>query len=145
MLIRFNVKILSFASREDGGTEEFSMIAGRTRGKKEHLYDDGKIKLLKFAAVYGANAAGKSNLVKALDFMKHVIVSGLPDGHTEKYCKVDPDNVMKPSYFELEILLGGKYYSYGFEIVLSQSRFISEWLVELRSDNSEKILLQGIL
>lgn len=141
MLIRFNVKnFLSFASREDGGTEEFSMIAGRTRGKKEHLYDDGKIKLLKFAAVYGANAAGKSNLVKALDFMKHVIVSGMPDGHTEKYCKVDPDNVMKPSYFELEILLGGKYYSYGFEIILSQSRFISEWLVELRSDNSEKIL-----
>ena len=141
ILIRFNVKnFLSFASREDGGTEEFSMIAGRTRAKKEHLYDDGKIKLLKFAAVYGANAAGKSNLVKALDFMKHVIVSGLPDGHTEKYCKVDPDNVMKPSYFELEILLGGKYYSYGFEIILSQSRFMSEWLVELRSDNSEKIL-----
>ena len=62
MLIRFSVKnFLSFASREDNMSEEFSMIAGRVRGKKEHLYDDGKIKLLKFAAVYGANAAGKSN------------------------------------------------------------------------------------
>ena len=47
---------------------------------------------------------------------------------------------MKPSYFEVEILLDGKYYSYGFEIILSQSRFISEWLVELHADNSEKIL-----
>ena len=75
MLIRFSVKnFLSFASREDNMSEEFSMIAGRVRGKKEHLYDDGKIKLLKFAAVYGANAAGKSNLVKAMDFMKQVVI-----------------------------------------------------------------------
>lgn len=140
MLIRFNVKnFLSFASREDGGTEEFSMIAGKVRGKKEHLYYDGKIKLLKFAAVYGANAAGKSNLVKSMDFMRQVVVFGLPDGHTEKYCKVNPENAAKPSYFEVEIRLGGKYYSYGFEIILSQSRFMSEWLVELHADNSEKV------
>lgn len=141
MLIRFNVRnFLSFSSREDGGTEEFSMIAGKVRGKKDHLYDDGKLKLLKFAAVYGANAAGKSNLVKAMDFMRQVVVFGLPDGHTDKYCKVSPENVNVPSYFEMEVLLGGKYYSYGFEVILSQSKFISEWLIELRSDNSEKIL-----
>ena len=141
MLIRFNVRnFLSFASRENGGTEEFSMIAGKVRGKKDHLYDDGKIKLLKFAAVYGANASGKSNLVKAMNFMRQVIVFGLPDGHTDKYCKVDPKNVNIPSYFEMEILLGKKYYSYGFEVLLSQSKFISEWLIELHSDNSEKVL-----
>ncbi len=40
------------------------MLAGMVRSKKEHVYEDGKVKLLKFAAVYGANAAGKSNLVK---------------------------------------------------------------------------------
>lgn len=141
MLIRFNVRnFLSFSSREDGGTEEFSMIAGKVRGKKDHLYDDGKLKLLKFAAVYGANAAGKSNLVKAMDFMRTVVVSGLPDGHTDKYCKVDPVNMNVPSYFEMEIMLGTRYYSYGFEVILNQSRFISEWLIELRSDNSERVL-----
>ena len=141
MLIRFNVRnFLSFSSRNDGSTEEFSMIAGKVRSKKEHIYDDGKIKLLKFAAVYGANAAGKSNLVKAMIFMKRVVVSGLPDGHTEKYCKVDSANRDKPSYFEVEIMLNNKYYSYGFEVILNQSKFVSEWLVELRSDNSEKVL-----
>lgn len=46
------------------------MIAGKVRSKREHIYDNDKIKLLKFAAVYGANASGKSNLVKALNFMK---------------------------------------------------------------------------
>lgn len=143
MLIRFNVRnFLSFHAREDGNTEEFSMISGKVRSKKEHIYDDGKIKLLKFAAVYGANAAGKSNLVKAMDFMQHTIITGLPDGHTEKYCKVNPENKMKTSYFEIEIMLNGKYYAYGFEVVLSQSRFVSEWLVELHADNSEKVIFE---
>lgn len=141
MLIRFNVKnFLSFSEREDGRSEEFSMIAGKVRSKKEHIYEDGKIKLLKFASVYGANAAGKSNLVKALDFMRRIVVSGLPEGHTDQYCKVTAGSKEKESYFELEILLNEKYYAYGFEVILSQSRFIAEWLVELTSDNKEKLI-----
>ena len=110
MLIRFNVKnFLSFDRREDGKTEEFSMISGKVRNKKEHIYDDGKMKLLKFAAIYGANAAGKSNLVKAMDFMRHTVIKGLPDGHTERYCKIEPSNQDEASYFELEILLNNRY------------------------------------
>ena len=141
MLIRFNVKnFLSFSEREDGKSEEFSMIAGKVRSKKEHVYEDEKIKILKFAAVYGANAAGKSNLVKALDFMRRIVVSGLPEGHTDNYCKVAAESKEKESYFELEILLNEKYYAYGFEVILNQSRFISEWLVELTSDNKEKLI-----
>ena len=105
LLIRFNVKnFLSFSEREDGKSEEFSMIAGKVRNKREHVYEDGKIKLLKFAAVYGANAAGKSNLVKALDFMRRIVVSGLPEGHTDNYCKVTAESKERESYFELEIL-----------------------------------------
>lgn len=143
MLIRFNVKnYLSFATRDDGNTEEFSMISGKVRSKKEHLYDDGKIKLLKFAAVYGANAAGKSNLVKAMNFMKKTIIRGLPEGHTNQYCKVNPDNKEKESYFEIEIILNNKYYAYGFEVILSKSKFISEWLIELHPDNCDKVIFE---
>jgi len=140
-LIRLNVKnFLSFSEREDGRSEEFSMLAGKVRSKKEHVYEDGKVKLLKFAAVYGANAAGKSNLVKALDFMRKTIVSGLPKGHTDQYCKVAAEGREKESYFEIEILLNKKYYAYGFEIILNQSRFLSEWLVELTPDHKEKLV-----
>ena len=141
MLIRFNVKnFLSFSEREDGKTEEFSMIAGKVRSKKEHVYDDGKIKLLKFAAVYGANASGKSNLVKAMEFMKRVVLQGFPKGYTEKYCKVNAENKDKASYFEMELMLNARYYSYGFEVILSQGKFISEWLIELTADNKEKVI-----
>ena len=147
MLIRFNVKnFLSFDSREDGKSEEFSMIAGKVRNKKEHVYDTGDAKILKFSAIYGANASGKSNLVKALSFMRRTILKGLPKGQTGAYCKVNKENKKKKSYFEMEILLDGKYYAYGFEVVLSQSKFISEWLIELTPDSREKtIFLRDII
>ena len=58
----------------------------------------------------------------------------------KKYCRVKSENKAKESYFEFEIKLGEKYYSYGFEIILNESKFISEWLVELKSDNKEKII-----
>jgi AAA15 family ATPase/GTPase len=141
MLIRFNIKnFLSFSARENDQSQEFSMIAGKVRSKKEHLYDDSRLKLLKFAAVYGANASGKSNLVKAIDFMKRTILTGLPKGHTVQYCKVDPLNRTKESYFELELLLNDRYYAYGFEVILHSSQFVSEWLVELTPDGNEKIV-----
>lgn len=141
MLIRFNIKnFLSFSAREDEKSEEISMIAGRPRNKKEHVYDNGKIKLLKFAAVYGANASGKSNLIKGLEFMQQTVLYGLTEGHTDKYCKTDIENKKKESYFELEIMLGAKYYAYGFEIILNQSRFVAEWLIELTDDNKNKVI-----
>lgn len=143
MLIRFNVKnFLSFNITDRNSSEEFSMIAGKVRSKKNHIYDDGKIKLLKFAAIFGANAAGKSNIVKAMNFMKHTVIYGLPKGHTENYCKSNLENKDKASYFEIEIMLNKKYYAYGFEVILSQSKFISEWLVELHDDNTEKVIFE---
>lgn len=141
MLIRFNVKnFLSFDKNDNEKSEEFSMIAGKVRNKKEHTGDDGNLRLLKFAAIFGANASGKSNLVKALGFMQNTVTEGLPDGYTEKYCKTSIENKEKPSYFEVEIKLNEKYYAYGFEAVLSRGEFCSEWLVELTADNKEKLI-----
>lgn len=141
MLIRFNVKnFLSFDKNDNGKSEEFSMIAGKVRNKKEHTGDDGNLRLLKFAAIFGANASGKSNLVKAMGFMQNTVIYGLPDGYTEKYCKTNIDNKEKPSYFEVEIKLNEKYYAYGFEVFLNRGEFCSEWLVELTTDNKEKLI-----
>lgn len=138
MLIRFNIKnFLSFSARENGDAEEFSMIAGKPDNKKEHILDDGNLQLLKFAAIYGANAAGKSNLVKALNFMRHTILTGLPRGHTELYSKTHLENKNRNSYFEVEIKIKDKYYAYGFEVLLTKGKFVSEWLVELCPSGEE--------
>lgn len=134
MLIRFNVS--NFLSFDE--MQEFSMIGGKVRSKRDHVYDDKTLKLLKFAAVYGANASGKSNLIAAIDFAKKTIVEKLPNGYSNKYHKVKQSNKDKISYFEFEIKLEDKYYAYGFEIILQKGSIVSEWLVELSETAPDK-------
>lgn len=134
MLIRFNVG--NFLSFND--IQEFSMLAGKVRSKTERVYSDDNIKLLKFAAVFGANASGKSNLVHAMEFAQNMIVSGFPKRSINQYFKLLPANKEKASYFEFEIKIGENYYSYGFEAILSKQSIISEWLYEIASSGQDK-------
>jgi len=62
MLIRFVVSnYLSFRKET-----EFNMLTGNFRIHKKHVYKREEIDLLKSAAIYGANGAGKSNFVKSI-------------------------------------------------------------------------------
>ncbi|MGD6731604.1 MAG: AAA family ATPase [Pleomorphochaeta sp.] len=134
MLIRFNVE--NFLSFNDN--QEFSMIPGKTRTNSDRLYYDGSLKLLKFAALYGANASGKSNLIKAIDFAKTTILNEIPSQSLISFSKVKKDNINRNGSFDFEIELNGKYYSYGFEILLSKQSIKREWLYELTPGNDEK-------
>lgn len=134
MLIRFNVG--NFLSFQD--IQEFSMIAGKVRSKASRVYIDESIKLLKFAAIFGANASGKSNLITALSVAQRIIVHKFPQKAMYQYCKLSPENKDKSSYFEFEIELNNHYYSYGFEVILSKQRITSEWLYEIGTSNKDK-------
>ncbi len=63
MLVRFSVEnFLSFKERT-----YFSMVAGKTRSKAYHKNKAiSNVQTLKFSAVFGANASGKSNLIKSI-------------------------------------------------------------------------------
>ena len=134
MLIRY--KVSNFLSFD--GEQEISMIAGATKRKEEQLIDDGNLKLLKFSALYGANASGKSNLLKAIDFSKYIILHGLTVNVSNFYCRIHNKNQSKISTFEFEIKIDKKYYAYGFDILLSENSIKAEWLYELdKSKNKE--------
>ncbi len=143
MLIRFNVKnFLSFDSEDrqthDTSSQEFSMIPGKVRSKEHHIVKSDKQNLLKFAAIYGANAAGKSNLIKAMAFFKDcTLVGAFPQEAANMYCKIDPSNKEKPSYFEAEFAIGKDVFAYGFQVVLSTGIFESEWLCKLSPTKEE--------
>ena len=72
MLIEF--KVGNFLSFKDIVT--LSMVASPDKDQVETntIPVDNKIRLIKSAAVYGANASGKTNLFKAMSFMKSFIL-----------------------------------------------------------------------
>ena len=142
MLVRFNVgNFLSFKE-----IQEFSLIKGKVKNKSDRVYDNGKIKLLKFSSIFGANASGKSNLVKAIKYAQATILKGTIKNSNVSSFKLDKSYEDKNSYFEFEIVINNKNYSYGFEMNIHKKQFVSEWLIELCANNSEKnIFTRNIL
>lgn len=137
MLLRFNVKnFLSF----DENTE-FSMFSGKARMKENHLIKTKKTNLLKFAAIYGANAAGKSNLVKAMFYSKNIIIGSMSDASRDYYFKGNTENKDKHTTFEYEIMIGDRYYAYGFNIIISKKEICGEWLYDI-TNNDEKLIFE---
>ncbi|MGL5087029.1 MAG: AAA family ATPase [Clostridium sp.] len=135
MLIRFSVSnFLSFNEEQ-----EITMIPGKIREKENHLINVNDIKLLSLATVYGANASGKSNLIKAIDFAKTVISRGVTIEATQMFCKNNKQNEKKESKFEFEFAKNNKNYAYGFTILLKEKKIISEWLYEINSKEQKMI------
>ncbi len=141
MLIRFNMgNFLSF-----DGNQEFSMSPGNVKLLPNHLIEADKMKFLKYAAIYGANASGKSNFVKGIDIAKNIIVNGISNVNvTTKYCRFSNDNINKPTKFEFEIKLDDKYYAYGFKAYLYKKEIHSEWLYEINK-NEEVMIFERIV
>lgn len=133
MLIRFTVEnYRSFNERQ-----VFSMAAGKhTRHKEQVVVANGK-RLLKAGVVFGANASGKSNLIKAINFGKNVALKGIKNSMTmNRHFRIDPIAINRPGVFQYDFLSNGHIYSYGFAISYTKNIFLSEWLY-LCDDNKE--------
>lgn len=138
MLLEFQVE--NYLSFKDTAT--LSMLAS-PRIKKD-LQDSvskiGKYDILTSGAIYGANASGKSNLIKAIRFMKSFILESANEGRVGKDINVSGFRLnsscdQEPSTFEMTFIVQGFNYGnkltnvvfrYGFQI--DKAHVCSEWL-----------------
>lgn len=119
----------------------FSMVASRERqhGDRIPRIEKYQMRILPVAAIYGANASGKTNFFKALNFVRNLVLEGTgPD----KLIPVEPyrlaDGYMeKPSRFRIELLIDGTIYEFSFAV--TRRAVVEERLVEITS-TSEKTL-----
>ena len=114
-----------------------SMVAAHLVAKDKDLDDnnvfpvDADLKLLKSAAIYGANASGKSNLAKALGFMRWFMINSSKETQSTEKIGVEPFTLStttdtQPTFFEIVFLMDDRKYRYGFEATADQ--IVSEWL-----------------
>ena len=138
MLIRYSVEnFMSFKDRET-----LSLIPGRGTLKSSHKNSQVKgIRTLKASIIYGANASGKSNLIKTIDFGRRMVLKGVkPDSHISyKPHRLDKSVIDSNSRIEYEIQHKGKNYAYGF--VFNSNVIVEEWLYEI-SKKSESMIFE---
>jgi len=140
MINRFSFEnVLSFKA-----PQTFSLIASV---KKERLFDDSQnyaenlkdSKTLSSAVLYGANASGKSNLIKALLHFRNFIVSGNQNLDSLDFnvpnFQLDAEKAKLPAQFEIECFWKEKIYRYGFSVL--NSGIEEEWLYVKEKRESE--------
>ena len=132
MLIEFRVK--NFRSLRD--EQVLSLVASKDTSLQDtHTLRTGLKavpSLLRSAVVYGANASGKSNLVKALQHMRGVVLESASVHQPGQPFMVQPfrldsRSASEPTEFEVTFLLEGVRYQYGF--AMTPQRIVREHLL----------------
>lgn len=125
----------------------FNVVASNYyREKMENLIQVPQYALLRTAAVYGANASGKTKLFQAFNFMREVVLTSA-DTQSNNWQKsyapflLDTYSADQPSVFEVVFLMDNIQYRYGFE--LNGERIIAEWLFRKRSKEIKVLEFDG--
>ncbi len=141
MLIEFSVK--NYRSFWDSQT--LSMAAGSTRELQEENTFAPSFqelpRMLRSAVVYGPNGGGKSNLVKALEFMQEfVLLSARESQEGEridlKPFLLHPDGPSQASEFEVVFVEDGMRYQYGF--AATKNQVTREWLLAFPGNRAQR-------
>lgn len=115
MLIRFTIEnVFSFGERK-----EFNMLPYSRLGTlNSHRYNIIDFDILKMASIYGANGAGKSNLIKALYYLQKLVINEeIPLRLKESQFKFHPKGSDFSQVFAIEFIQDDLPFYYGIEIL----------------------------
>lgn len=126
MLLQFSVN--NFRSIKD--TVTFSMNTA-SNGASKHSFQARDYHLLNSAVIYGANASGKSNILKAMGFMRNLVlnkpkITQSTDDLPHQPFRLNTETEQASSYFEIVFFLEDVKYRYGFEA--DSTTVYAEWL-----------------
>lgn len=140
MLLRFSIENwMSFRA-----SATLSMLASREKQHAERLAQlaqHQKLKLLPVAAIYGANASGKSNLVRAMAMARSFVVLGNAIDHPipRARFRLDDECIAKPTRFTFEILAPEDDQLYEFSFAVTGESVVEERLTRIGA-TTEQVL-----
>ena len=139
MLIAFSIK--NWKSFRD--EVSFTMEASRERNHSGTVAKFKKfgLNLLPVTGIFGPNASGKSNFVKALSFLQDLIVDPTRSFmSSEPYgFRLDPTTKAETTEFAIDLMLQNGIYSYA---VLFNRQKILEEKLSFQNTRTEKILFE---
>ena len=143
MLLYF--KVGNYASIKEPVILNFE-AASVTEHQGDNVAEAGDAKVLKSILLYGHNASGKSNILKALVYFRWMVGRSATEMSVSDEFDVQPfllDDVSedKPSFFEVGFLLDDIRYRYGVEVDGKSVR--REWLMEARKKKYYPVFLRG--
>lgn len=147
MLVEFSVgNYRSFHAPVTLSMQAAKLRSSDKRLDEHNVFQADRLSLLRSAAIYGANASGKSNLIQAMAFMRRLILqssresqAGEPTG-VERF-RLSTATRGEPSCFQIIFRLNDRRYRYGFEIDEEQVR--AEWLYHTGQRETRLFIREG--
>lgn len=140
MLVEFSVE--NYRSIQEKQT--LSMVAADNETMLDSntfpVPNNDDLRLVTSAAIYGSNASGKSNLLKAIQVLKNLVIKSasrmqIGDKLPVEPFKLNSETAKKPSSFEVIFILDDIRYEYG--VSLNRERVFEEWLIAYRNEVQE--------
>ncbi len=143
MLVSFAVT--NYACFKD--RQELTLVPPRKTDDDEFAFDTGVRRvprLHRAAALYGANASGKSRLIQALAFVDSFVIGSSKRRQTGEAIRHEPfrfdaDSRLRPTTFEISFIEAGSVYEYGFSV--DSERVHEEWLLQWPAGGRQRMLL----
>lgn len=139
MILRATFKnILSFQEET-----VISFVAGKSTSHAEQVSRaDGRdeVSVLKAGIIYGANASGKSNIIKCVHILKLIALGRFPKRYIEPF-KLSQSKT-STSHLEVEFKVDDLYYAYGVEFNISG--IDEEWLYEINARSDKEIFTRKV-
>ena len=98
---------------------------------------DSEEKVLRTGVLYGANGAGKSNLFKALSYLRSMALNTHPRKTGTAREPFRFGGLDAPSTFDLHFIAQNKLFRFGFK--LDNHRILGEWLVHVVGEHENVI------
>ena len=140
MLIRFQVKNLYSFEEET----EFNLLTNDSEHLPHHKKHCNGVDFLRLSAIYGANASGKSNFVRAIGLLQNIVKKGkIIDEVSDYKFKLSNEALTKPISLAIELLSNSKMYYY--TLTFDQKKILNETLVETFKDKEDRIVFERSL
>lgn len=122
---------------------QISFVAGKSNAHSSHVSRAEKrddISVLKAGIIYGANASGKSNIIKAISLLQQMANGIFPQSMIEPFKLADTEE--KNSKVEIEFKTKGKCYAYGMEFTVAGIK--EEWLFEINNRSDKEVFTRKV-
>lgn len=140
MLIRFQVKNLYSFEEET----EFNLLTNDSEHLPHHKKHCNGVDFLRLSAIYGANASGKSNFVRAIGLLQNIVKKGkIIDEVSDYKFKLSGEALTKPISLAIELLSNSKMYYY--TLTFDEKKILNETLVETFKDKEDRIVFERSL
>lgn len=140
MLIRFQIKNLYSFEEET----EFNLLTNDSELLPHHKKHANGVDFLRMTAIYGANASGKSNFVKAIALLQESVKRGkIIDNPNDCKFKLSEEALTKPISLGIELLSNSKMYYY--TLTFEHNQILNEALIETFKEGEDRVVFERTL